>query len=140
MPNSAQLVSSWWIWAAAIWSRIGRRARRGRDGVVRGRDGLAGTADRQAARAQTGERLGTRDLVDEVEVDREDGGGARVLGDDVVGPDLLDDGARFGARARCGHGALGCGSVRLSAACAAGTRAYQPARREGPRAFAPMVP
>ena len=67
----------------------------------------------QAAVAEAGERLGAGDLVDEVEVDREDGGRVGLLGDDVVVPDLLDEGARFGhrvsaqaavvrAHARCG--------------------------------------
>ena len=55
-----------------------------------------GWRTREAARAQPGERLRARHLVDEVEVDGEDGGGARVLGDDVVVPDLVDDRARFG--------------------------------------------
>ena len=38
---------------------------------------------------------GDGDLVDEVEVDREDRRGARLLGDDVVVPDLLDDRSRL---------------------------------------------
>ena len=70
----------------------------GRDRVVRGRDRLARPADAQAALAEPRERLRAGHLVDEVEVDREDGRGARILRDDVVVPDLLDDGAR------CGHG------------------------------------
>ena len=48
--------------------------------------------------AQALERLGRRDLVDEVEVDAEDRRRPGFLGDDVVVPDLLDD------RARLGHG------------------------------------
>ena len=67
-----------------------------RDRMVGGGDGLAGPADADPARAQPGERLRARDLVDEVEVDGEDRGRARVLGDDVVGPDLLDDGSGGG--------------------------------------------
>jgi hypothetical protein len=43
--------------------------------------------------------------VDEVEVDGEDGRGARILGDHVVGPDLLDDGAGLG------HGATALRTV-----------------------------
>ena len=52
--------------------------------MVGRRHGLAGPADAEAARAEPGERLRAGDLVDEVEVDREDRRGARVLGDDVV--------------------------------------------------------
>ena len=55
-----------------------------------------GWRTRQAALPQAGERLGAGDLVDEVQVDREDGGRARLLDDDVVVPDLLDEGARSG--------------------------------------------
>ena len=72
----------------------GQAAIRRRDRVVRGRDGLAGAAHADAAGAQPGEGLRTRDLVDEVEIDGQDGRRARVLGHDVVGPDLVDDGAR----------------------------------------------
>src|SRR5262245_33471745 len=66
--------------------------------MVRGGDRLARPADAKAASAKSGEGLRAGDLVDQVEVDREDGGGPRVLRDDVAVPDLLDDGAR------CGHG------------------------------------
>ena len=59
----------------------------------------------EPAGAQAGEGLRAGDLVDEVEVDREDGGRALVLGDDVVVPDLLDE----GARARCGRSGAGIG-------------------------------
>ena len=72
---------------------------RRRDRVVGRRDGPLRVADLQAAGAEPGERLWARDLVDEMEVDGEDGRGARVLGDDVLGPDLVDD------RARVGHAA-----------------------------------
>ena len=65
-----------------------------RDRMVGRGDGLAGPADADAARAQPGEGLRAGDLVDEVEVHREDRGRTRILGDDVVGPDLLDDGSR----------------------------------------------
>ena len=71
---------------------IGRR-----DRVVGGRDGLAGAAHADAAGAQPGEGLRAGDFVDEVEVDGQDGGRTRVLGHDVVVPDLVDDGARAGA-------------------------------------------
>ena len=68
-----------------------------RDRVVRGRDGLAGAADADPAGAQPGEGLRAGDLVDEVEIDGQDGGRTRVLGHDVVVPDLVDDGARRGS-------------------------------------------
>ena len=71
---------------------------RRRDRMVGGGDGLAGPADADPAGPQPGERLRAGHLVDEVEVDGEDGRGARVLGHDVVGPDLVDDGARCGRR------------------------------------------
>ena len=72
---------------------------RRRDRVVGGGHGLARSANAEAAGAQAGERLRAGDLVDEVEVDREDGRRARILGHDMVGPDLLDD----RARGRGGH-------------------------------------
>jgi len=65
--------------------------------VVRRRDRLVRAADGDPALANAGEGLGAGDLVDEVEVDREERGGALVLRDDVVVPDLLDE------RSRCGH-------------------------------------
>ena len=52
-------------------------ARRRRDGVVGGRDRLPRPADAQPARPKAGERLWAGDLVDEVQVDREDRRGAR---------------------------------------------------------------
>ena len=63
---------------------------------------LARPPDAETARPEARERLRTGHLVDEVEVHREDGRGARILGDDVVVPDLLDDGARFGHAAARG--------------------------------------
>ena len=69
-------------------------ARRRRDRVVRGRHRLARSADADAARAKAGEGLRAGHLVHEMEVDGEDGGGAGVLADHVVRPDLVDDGAR----------------------------------------------
>ena len=77
-------------------------ARRGRRGVVGGRDRALGAADAEPAGAQAREGLRAGDLVDEVEVDGEDGGRALVLGDDVVVPDLLDE--RAGARVRAPRG------------------------------------
>ena len=96
MPNSAQLRSSWPIWAAAC-AVEDRQVARGRGHrVVRRRDRLARAPHLQAALPQPGERLRAGDLVDEVQVDREDGGRARLFDDDVVVPDLLDEGARSG--------------------------------------------
>ena len=98
IPNSAQLSSSWRTWAAAISSRIGRS--RGVVGIEWSAVATVwpGRRTREAALAQPGERLRAGDLVDEVEVDGEHGRGAGVLRDDVVVPDLRDDGARFGHR------------------------------------------
>ena len=70
----------------------------GRDRVVGGRHGLAGPADPQPASAQAGECLRAGDLVDEVQVDAQDGRGARLVADDVVVPDLVDEGARWVGR------------------------------------------
>ena len=66
----------------------------GRRRVVRGRDRPFGPPDLEAAFAEAGERLGAGDLVDEVEVDRENRGRIGLLGDDMVVPDLLDERAR----------------------------------------------
>ncbi len=76
---------------------------RGR-GVVRGGDGALGVADGEATAAQSLERLWAGDLVDEVEVDAEHGRRAGLLQDDVVVPDLLDEGARRGRAAGVGSG------------------------------------
>ena len=96
MPNSAQFVSSWRDLGGGHLVEDRQVARRRRDRVVGRRDGLARMAHAEAARAQTGEGLRAGDLVDEVQVDREDRRGAGVLGDDVVVPDLGDDGAGLG--------------------------------------------
>jgi hypothetical protein len=64
-----------------------------RDRMVSGSDGLARSADADPSGTQPGERLRAGDFVDQMEVDGEDGGSARILGHDVVGPDLVDDGA-----------------------------------------------
>jgi len=69
--------------------------------MVGRRDGPVRAADAEASGAQARERLGRGDLVDEVQVDGEDGRGAFVLDDDVVVPDLLDEGSGAGI----GHGA-----------------------------------
>ena len=73
MPNSAQLASSWLTWASGHLVEERQAAVGRRDRVVGGGDGLAGPADADAAGAQPGEGLRAGDLVDEVEVDREDG-------------------------------------------------------------------
>ena len=97
---------------------IGRR-----DGMVRGGHGLARPADADPARAQTGEGLRAGDLMDQVQVHGEDGRGARVLGDDVVGPDLVDDRSRGGGR----H----------VASVPEGARAGRGHRKSGPKAALP---
>jgi hypothetical protein len=56
----------------------------------------ARSADADPAGSQAGERLWAGHLVDEMEIDGQDGGCARILGHDVIGPDLVDDGARSG--------------------------------------------
>ena len=57
---------------------------RGRDRVVGRRHRLVWASNADPAGAEAGERLRAGDLVDEMEVDRQDRRGARVLGDDVV--------------------------------------------------------
>ena len=73
IPNSAQLASSWLDLGGGHRVEDRQAPVGGRDGVVGGRDGLAGSADADPARAQAGERLRAGHLVDEVEVDRQDG-------------------------------------------------------------------
>ena len=95
--------------------RVGDRqgARVGRRRVVGGRDGPLRVADRQAAGAEARERLRRGDLVDEMEVDREDGRRARLLDDDVVVPDLLDDRARRSGDSGLVHGHGRLAQVRI---------------------------
>ena len=104
-------------------------ARRRRGAVVGGRDGLVGAPDREAAGPEPRERLRAGDLVDEVEVDREDGRRALVLRDDMVVPDLLDECSRV---AHCGW---------CSAAAATDRQGYQrrPTSRAARRASSPGV-
>ena len=90
-------------------------ARGGRRAVVRRGDRLVRAPGRDAAGPEAGEGLGAGDLVDEVEVDGEDGRGARVLGDDVLVPDLLDEGARSGHRGVCSAAGAGRGGYQRSA-------------------------
>jgi hypothetical protein len=89
----------------------------GRDRVVRRRHGLAGPADLQPTPAQARERLRAGHLVDEMEIDRQDGRRAGLLADDVIAPDLLDESAGSG---RAGHAA----SARLRFG-SGGARGYQ---------------
>ena len=102
--------------------------RRG-DRVVGCRDGPIRMTDRQAAGAEPCEGLGARHLVDEMEVDGEDGGGARLLGDDVLGPDLVDDRAWGGHAAARGPR----GSKEFENGWQSVPEPAQPAR-DGPRA------
>ena len=61
----------------------------GRDVVVHGGQGQVGAADPAAGQPQPVERLGRRDLVDEVEIDVEEVGLALLVADEVGVPDLL---------------------------------------------------
>ncbi len=69
MPNSVQFFSSWATWLAAIGSRMGSERSRGRNAVVRGRDGEIGTADLEAALAQAVKGLRRSDFVHQVQID-----------------------------------------------------------------------
>ena len=69
----------------------------GGDGVVGGGHRAVGAANLQAAGAKAGERLGAGDLVHEVQVDRQDGGRPLLLIDNVLVPDLLNNGLRHRA-------------------------------------------
>ena len=73
--------------AASTTRQVPRQRRRR---VVHRREGAVGAAHAQPARAETGEGLRRGHLVDEVQVDVEDGGRAVVLAHDVVAPDLLE--------------------------------------------------
>ena len=94
-------------------------ARRGGGAVVRGGDGLVRATHLRAPVAEPGEGLGAGDLMDEVEVDGEDGRGTRVLRDDVLVPDLLDEGSRLGHGGGCsaasGRGGKGTSAQRPDA-------------------------
>ena len=70
---------------------------RGRNGVVGGGHRAVRAANLQSAGAEAGERLGAGDFVHEVQVDREDGGRPLLLIDNVLVPDLLNDGLRHRA-------------------------------------------
>src|ERR1019366_8258279 len=71
----------------------GQRAVRRRNAVVGGGDGEIGTPHLEAALAQALEGLGRRHLVDQVQVDEQQGGSAGALVDYVGVPEFFDDGA-----------------------------------------------
>jgi hypothetical protein len=58
--------------------------------VIGRRDGPLRVADQEPACSEAAERLRARDLMDEVEIDGEDSGRARLLDDDMLVPDLLE--------------------------------------------------
>src|SRR5450759_3641575 len=63
--------------------------------MVRGCNGLVRTADLQPSPAQSFEGLRGRDFMNEMEIDKQQGGGAGLLGHDVLVPNLFNDGTRF---------------------------------------------
>ena len=73
---------------------MGSDAVRGGDAVIRGGDGQVGTADFEAALAQTLEGLRRGDFMHQVQVDVEQRGRARLFVDYVGVPEFFDDGAR----------------------------------------------
>ena len=85
MPNSAQFLRSALTCLAEVWSVMieAVRGTGGGDVVVDGGDVAVGTAELAAGDAEAVEGLRGGDLVDEVEVDVEDGGLACRLGDEV---------------------------------------------------------
>src|SRR3989442_1639164 len=74
--------------------RIGDRPVLGRGVVVHRRHRELGPADPAPGQPQTLERLGRRDLVDQVQVDVEERGLVVRLDDDVAGPDAFEQGLR----------------------------------------------
>ena len=91
MPNSSQLRPSWATWKAACESRMGRPRSWVGVRVVGGGDGPLGVTHGQAAAAESLERLRAGDLMDQVQVDAQDGRRTRLVGDNVLVPDLLDE-------------------------------------------------
>src|ERR1019366_7644141 len=71
----------------------GQRAVRRGNAVVGGGDGEIGSPPLEAALAETLEGLGRRHLVDQVQVDKQQGGSAGALVDYVRVPEFFDDGA-----------------------------------------------
>src|SRR5215469_1511548 len=63
--------------------------------MIHGRDREIGTADVQPALPQHGERLRRSDFVDQMQVDVQQSGCARLLDHYVVIPDFFNDRARF---------------------------------------------
>src|SRR3712207_5944601 len=96
----------------------------GRHGVVRGGDRLARPANGQPAGPETAERLRARDLVDEVEVDGKDRGRTLLLEDDMVVPDLGEQGPGLGGGRR--HGESGCGVNETGTEASTRTSASRP--------------
>jgi hypothetical protein len=95
------------------------QATRGRwDGMVSGRDRPLRVANLQAALAKAGESLGAGHLVDEMEVDGEHARRAVILGDDVIVPDLLNEGAGLAV-----HGSDRLARVRAGLELRAGLQA-----------------
>ncbi len=95
MPKSAQFLRRALTCALAIWSAMTRRSCDGGGGdvVVDRGDVALGMAERAAGEAEAFEGLRAGDLVDELEVDVEDGGLAGGFGDDVLLPDFFEEGA-----------------------------------------------
>ena len=88
MPNSSQFARSASSCAFAIGSVIGPGQRR--DVVVHRRDREVGPAHAATGEPQALERLRRGDLVDEVQVDVEQRRLTRLVADDVLVPDLLE--------------------------------------------------
>ncbi len=70
-------------------------ARRGRQIVIGHREGKVGAAHRAIGRAEAGKGLRAGDFVDEVPIDIDQAGAIVPALDDMVGPDLLVQGAGF---------------------------------------------
>ena len=99
MPNSAQFVSSWPIWAAASRrASAGCAASSGPSGRRSPRSGRVGGPPGRAARSPVNACGQVTSWTRWRSIART--AGAPVLGDDVVVPDLVDD----GSRGRCRHG------------------------------------
>ncbi len=95
MPKSRQFFSRRSICVAAILVDDRQALGSGRRRMVGGRDREIRTADFQAARSQSVKCLRRRDFVDQMQVDVEQRGCGFELGDNVVVPDLFDDGSRM---------------------------------------------
>jgi hypothetical protein len=89
-----------------------------------------GVAHGQAATAKTREGLRAGDLVDEVEVDTQHGRGARLVEDDVLVPDLVDQGARRD-RLDCHGRSVANEPRRPPGSCLGSPGGFGPALRHG---------